>query len=98
MVLAGGDPPARAVAAPVRIPYPAAPLPAGEPVNTAQVPREVRLAVVSDAARRFKVVESAVVLAGAEQITWNDGALGCPQPGQNYIQALVPGYRIVAKT
>ena len=56
---------------------------AGEPVTTAatSVPREVRRAVVADAARRFKVAESAVVLTQAEQVTWNDGSLGCPQPG-----------------
>ncbi len=31
----------------------------------------------------------------AEAVTWNDGSLGCPQPGMAYTQALVPGYRIV---
>ena len=77
---------------------PAAALPAGKPVATASVPREVRRLVVADAARRFRVIESSVVIASAEQITWNDGSLGCPEPGMNYTQALVPGYRIVAKT
>ncbi len=27
-----------------------------------------------------------------EYVTWNDGSLGCPMPGKNYTQALVPGY------
>jgi hypothetical protein len=31
----------------------------------------------------------------AEAVTWPDGSLGCPVPGQYYTQALVPGYRIV---
>jgi hypothetical protein len=62
------------------------------------MPRAVRRAVVADAARRFKVSESAVVLARAEQLTWTDGSLGCPQPGQMYTQALVPGFRVVART
>ena len=62
------------------------------------MPREVRLAVVADAARRFKVAESAVVLSQAEQVTWSDGSLGCPQRGQMYTQNLVDGYRIVAIT
>lgn len=31
----------------------------------------------------------------AEEVTWPDGALGCPQPGEMYTQALVEGYRIV---
>jgi hypothetical protein len=64
----------------------------------ASVPREVRRAVVADAARRFKVAESAVVLSRAEQVTWNDGSLGCPQPGQMYTQMLVSGFRIWATT
>jgi hypothetical protein len=87
------------VAPPQRIPEP---VPAsgevGDPVSTASLPRELRRAVVSDAARRLGVAESAVVLTGAQQVTWNDGAMGCPKPGQMYTQALVPGYRIVAKT
>lgn len=31
----------------------------------------------------------------AETVTWNDGSLGCPEPGQMYTQALVPGLRVV---
>jgi len=88
------------VAPPKRIPDPQQPAaePAGENVPSASVPREVRRAVVADAARRFKVAESAVVLGQAEQVTWSDGSLGCPQRGQMYTQNLVQGYRIVAVT
>ena len=28
-------------------------------------------------------------------MTWNDGALGCPQPGGVYTQALVEGFQVV---
>jgi hypothetical protein len=89
------------IAPPTRIPdAPKAPVSptenAGDAVSAASVPREVRRAVVADAARRFKVPESAVVVSQAEQVTWNDGSLGCPQPGQMYTQMLVSGYRIVA--
>jgi|SRR5690349_24817738 len=72
--------------------------PAGEPVNTASMPRVVRRAVVADAARRFQVAESAVVLANAEQVTWSDSALGCPEPGRSYTQMMVEGYRVTATT
>jgi hypothetical protein len=93
-------PPPRAIAPPKRIPEvvetPAAP--AGEPVNSAEMPREVRRAVVADAARRFRVAESAVVITRAERLTWSDGSLGCPEPGRFYTQNLVPGFRVVAKT
>ena len=33
----------------------------------------------------------------AEAVTWPDGSLGCPQPGQAYTQALVPGWRLVVQ-
>jgi hypothetical protein len=72
--------------------------PTGEPVNTSTMPRAVRRAVVADAAKRFQVTEDAVVLAGAEQVTWGDGSLGCPQPGYSYTQMLVSGYRVTATT
>jgi hypothetical protein len=87
------------VAPPTRLPEPvAAAAPEGVPVSVATVPRDVRRAVVADAARRFAVAENAVVIAAAEQVTWNDGSLGCAEPGGMYTQALVPGYRITART
>ena len=76
----------------------AAAQPQGTPVATADVPKSVRRAVVADAAKRFNVAESEVVLASAEQVTWGDGSLGCPEPGIVYTQNLVPGYLIAAKT
>ncbi len=72
--------------------------PTGQQVSTTAIPREVRHAVVADAAKRFNVAESAVVLTRAEQVTWPDGSLGCPQPGRMYTQMLVAGFRVAAKT
>jgi hypothetical protein len=90
----------RGIAPPNRIPdiETLTPLPKGEPVATAQIPREVRRAVVANAAKRFNVAENAVVLTNAEQLTWSDGSLGCPEPGRMYTQMLVAGFRVVAKT
>ena len=90
----------RREAPPSRIPAvaPGTVQPQGQPVSTALMPRAVRRAVVADAARRFQVAEDAVVLANAESVTWSDGALGCPQPGYSYTQALVPGIRVSATT
>jgi hypothetical protein len=86
-------------APPTRIPAPALnDQPVGQVVSITAIPIEVRRAVVADAARRFKVAESAVVLTRAEQVTWPNGALGCPEPATIYTQALVPGFRVVAKT
>jgi hypothetical protein len=96
---AANSPTPRGIAPPTRIPYTqSAASPGGEAIAASAMPRAVRRAVVADAARRFKVAESAVVLARAEQLTWSDASLGCPQPGQMYTQALVPGFRVVART
>jgi hypothetical protein len=91
---------ARAIAPPTRIPDPveAVAAPAGQEVPTTAIPKEVRRAVVADAAKRFNVPESAVVLTRAEQVTWSDGSLGCPQPGFMYTHMLVEGFRVTAKT
>ena len=88
------------VAPPTRIPAPAPMIsvPDARPVAISAVPRAVRRAVVADAAKRFRVPESSVVLKQAEHVTWPDGALGCPEPGRMYTQALVAGFRIVAHT
>jgi hypothetical protein len=88
------------IAPPKRIPDPIA-LPAPPPgtrVAIANIPKEVRRAVVADAARRFEVAQSAVVLARAEQVTWSDSSLGCPSPGRQYAQVQVTGFRITVTT
>lgn len=93
-------PKAGGVAPPARIPDPeqAVLVPAGQPVSTTALPREVRRAVVADAARRFNVAESEVVVTRAEQVTWPDGSLGCAEPGRMYTQMLVEGFRVAART
>ena len=47
-----------------------------------------------DAQQRTGVARSQLQIISTEKITWNDGALGCPQPDRMYTQAEVPGYRI----
>jgi hypothetical protein len=51
--------------------------------------------VVADAATRLMVDPAAVTLVSIDAVTWNDGSLGCPKPGEMYTQALVDGHRIV---
>ena len=53
----------------------------------------VRLAL-ADAARRAPRDATTLKVASAETVTWPDGAIGCAQPGMQYTQALVPGFRI----
>lgn len=48
-----------------------------------------------DLAGRLGVDIDAIKIKVARQITWRSGALGCPKPGMNYTQALVPGILIL---
>ncbi len=50
-------------------------------------------AILDDLARRG-VANDQVELISAESVTFNDGSLGCPEPGKMYTQALVPGMRV----
>jgi hypothetical protein len=49
---------------------------------------------LQDAARRTQLDATQLRVVLAEAVTWPDGALGCPQPGREYAQVLVSGYRI----
>lgn len=47
--------------------------------------------------RHLKISAKDVTIENIEQIDWNDMSLGCPQPGRMYGQAIVPGYRVIAR-
>lgn len=49
-------------------------------------------AAIADASARFRVPEAEVAVAGALDVVWADGSLGCPEPDMAYTQALVDGY------
>ena len=42
-------------------------------------------------AQRLDIESESITLSEAREVTWRSGALGCPEPGMNYTQALVPG-------
>lgn len=48
----------------------------------------------SDLAEKLKVAEDQIELVTADYVTWRDSSLGCPQPGNQYMQALVNGSRV----
>jgi hypothetical protein len=50
---------------------------------------------LQDAARRTQREPAQLRVTLAEAVTWPDGSLGCPQPGRQYTQVLVDGYRIL---
>jgi hypothetical protein len=53
--------------------------------------------MAQDLAQRLGVKASALQVLSVESVTWDDGALGCPQPGKSYIAAQVPGMRVLFK-
>ncbi|WP_245570384.1 hypothetical protein [Microbacterium luticocti] len=64
--------------------------PSGTPV---EVPDARWKAIRDDLAARG--VAATPELVSSEQVTWNNGALGCPAPGRSYTQAVVEGMRVV---
>jgi hypothetical protein len=76
---------------------PATPVPLiGEtPPMKGQVPQEILEPILNEAAALAKVDREQLVMVRAESVVWNDGSLGCPEPGMMYTQALVNGYWIV---
>ncbi len=48
----------------------------------------------ADLARRLGVDPVEVTVVSYKDVTWPDGSLGCPEPGNSYTQALVEGYQI----
>ncbi len=52
---------------------------------------------IADAAARQQVSEARVQVAAWSPVTWDDGSLGCPQPGRAYPQALVDGWFLLLR-
>lgn len=52
------------------------------------------VAAVHDFAAAEGLSPDDVRVVQVEAVTWPDGALGCPSPGEMYTQALVPGYDV----
>ncbi len=50
---------------------------------------------IADLAGRLGIDEEIVVVAQQSEVIWNDGSIGCPQPGMFYTQALVDGVQII---
>lgn len=65
------------------------------PPDLRQQPTVAR--AIADAARRQNVPEARVQVAAWTPVTWNDGSMGCPQPGRAYTQALVDGWFLLLR-
>lgn len=51
----------------------------------------------ADLAQRLRVAPEDLEVIAAEEVTWPDGSLGCPEPGMSYTQAVVEGSRVVLR-
>ena len=72
-------------------------VPGEKPSGTIALPTSVIEPVVAEVAKLAGVPADLVTVISAEEVTFSDGSLGCPQPGMVYTQALVDGYKIVAE-
>lgn len=59
------------------------------------VPEEIMTAVFADLMAETAVTQESISVIQAEAVVWNDGSLGCPQPGEVYTMMPVEGYQIV---
>lgn len=62
---------------------------------TGEVPAPLMDLARADLARRTGLDPSTFTVVRSEAAIWADGSLGCPIPGQLYIQVQTPGYWIV---
>jgi hypothetical protein len=68
------------------------------PTTTAamgDVPAWIVDLVLADASTSQGIAPAAIGLISAAPVDWPDGSLGCPKPGVDYIQVIVPGYLVV---
>jgi len=70
---------------------------AGPSPGAVDFPSSVLDPIVAEVARLAGVPIDQVVVVSAEDVTFPDGSLGCPQPGMVYTQAMVDGYKVVAE-
>jgi hypothetical protein len=59
------------------------------------VPASLQEEIVQDLSQRLNIAPERIEIVKSEQVVWNDGSLGCPQPGMFYTQALVNGYWLI---
>jgi hypothetical protein len=67
-----------------------------QPVQPLSLQQQIDFAIV-DLAQSRGVDRDAVTASSAQRVSWRSGAIGCPAPGMNYTQALVPGSLIILK-
>ena len=68
-----------------------------EPQVSGEVPQQLLDQIERDLATKAAVEMAAIQVIEIKSVTWNDGSLGCPEPGKFYTQALVPGFQVILR-
>lgn len=63
--------------------------------QTSEVPQDILNEIFSDLVERTGAARGDIHVISAEAVVWNDGALGCPLPGEAYIQIMIEGIQVV---
>jgi hypothetical protein len=86
---------------PITKPYPSIPEGLERIESTQQstisgdVPAGLLEDILEDLSSRLEIDPQDIEVVKGEAALWPDGSLGCPQPGEYYTQAAVPGYWII---
>ena len=62
---------------------------------TGEVPTELLDTILKDLSERTGAALEKISVIQSQAIVWNDGSLGCPQPGVMYTQALVNALKVL---
>jgi hypothetical protein len=57
--------------------------------------RDMLTRMGQDLAQRLGTPTSVFQVLSIQSVVWDDSSLGCPQPGNSYLQAQTPGVRVV---
>ena len=60
-----------------------------------EVPGTLLGEIIADLAGATGAKRDSIKLVRAEAVVWHDGSLGCPKPGEFYIQVLMSGYWVI---
>jgi hypothetical protein len=69
--------------------------PTGGSPLVGEVPEGILDEIFADLLKRTGAAREDINILRAESVLWNDGSLGCPKPGEFYIQMLINGYWVV---
>jgi hypothetical protein len=68
--------------------------PENEPL-AGEVPENILKEIIADLVQRTGADRGDIQVVRGEAVVWNDGSLGCPKPGEFYIQMMINGYWVV---